>query len=186
MSGIVGSAQGQWRGKARVRNLRTGREDILNLDVIAREPSRLRLEVTGAFGVHVASIALNGGEVRYVLTQEKKFVSAPVGSDAFERLVPVRISPSALLEILFDRELDSSQWICSRQSGGQLLSSCKHRQQNVLIKWMERKGRMRRLAITARDAEIELVIDEAKSKVEPNERAFELTAPEGFRTERLG
>lgn len=183
--GEVGSAEGQWQGKARVRHLRTGKENIISLDAIAREPSQLRLEVTGPFSVHLASIVLNGDEVRYILTREKRFVSTSATSAAFVRLIPIRISPTALLAVLFDRELPAAEWKCVRDPATRLLSTCAHLYQDVQLKWLERTGLKRRLAVLAQDAEVEMVLDEAKSKVELNEKTFELMPPRGFKQEKL-
>jgi len=183
--GPAGSAIGQWRGKARVRDLRTGKEDIINLDIIAREPSQLRLEVTGAFGVHLASIALNENTVSYILTREKRFISAPADSNAFARLVPVRISPSALLALLFERDLTRMNWTCSVDPSTGHFKKCENPQQDVTVTWIAREGRKRRFAISARDTEIDMILDEAKSKVEVGPAAFELTPPKGFKQEKL-
>lgn len=183
--GDVGSAEGQWRGKAMVRDLRKGKNTLLNLDILAREPSQLRMEITGSFGVHVASIALNGKEVRFILTQEKRFVAAPAGTDSFSRLVPVRIPPAALLAILFERQLPPADWKCERDRATQLARACEHRGEGVTVTWMERNGRNRRLKIAATEAEIEMVLDEARSKVELTDSAFVLTPPSGYRQERM-
>jgi hypothetical protein len=183
--GTVGSAEGQWRGKAMVRDLRKGKSALLTLDILAREPSQLRMEVSGSFGVHVASIALNGSEVRYILTQEKRFVTAPAGADSFARLVPVHLPPGALLAILFERSLPMAEWKCERDPVSKLPIQCTHRGEGVTVSWVERNGRNRRLKVSAHDAEIEMVLDEAKSKVELNDNAFTLTAPNGYRSEKL-
>jgi hypothetical protein len=168
-----------------VRDLRKGKSALLTLDILAREPSQLRMEIAGSFGVHVASIALNGNEVRYILTQEKRFVTASAAADSFAKLVPVHLPPAALLAILFERPLPMSDWKCEKDPVTKLPFQCTHRGEGVSVTWVERNGRNRRLKIGAQDAEIEMVLDEAKSKVELNDGAFILTAPNGYRTERL-
>jgi len=183
--GPEGSAVGQWRGKARVRDLRSAREDIINLDIIAREPSYLRMEITGAFGVHVASIALNENSVSYILTREKKFITAPADSRAIARLVPVRISPSELLALLFDRDLSRMNWTCAADPATGRFTKCEETQQKVIVSWLAREGRKRRFAISAPGVEIDMILDEAKSKVEAGPGAFELSPPEGFSHEKL-
>ncbi len=185
VTGAAGSAQGQWQGKALVRNWKTGKNAVLMVDILAREPAQLRMEITGSFGVHIASVALNGGEVNTVLTQEKRFVSAPSGESALVRLVPVRIPPNALLAVLFERELSEADWKCDRIPDSKLPAFCAHRSGDVAVKWLERNGRNRRLKISAKEADIEMVIDEAKSKVEFNDDAFRLTAPNGYKQERV-
>jgi len=185
VSGEAGSAQGQWQGKALVRNWKTGKNGVLTVDILAREPGQLRMEITGSFGVHIASVALNGSEVSTILTQEKRFVSASSGEDALVRLVPVRIPPNALLAILFERELPENDWKCDRISESKLSAFCAHRSGDVAVKWLERNGLSRRLKISAKEADIEMVIDEAKSKVELNDEAFRLSAPNGYKQERV-
>lgn len=143
------------------------------------------MEITGSFGVHVASVALNGAEVNTVLSQEKRFVTSPAGEAALVRLVPVRIPPSALLAVLFERELPASEWKCDRIPDSKLPVFCAHQSGDVSVKWLERNGRNRRLKISAKEADIEMVIDEAKSKVELNDDAFRLTAPNGYKEERV-
>jgi len=182
--GEIGSAEGQWHGKAMVRNIKNGKNGTLELDIIAREPAQLRMEATGSFGVHLASIALNGGEVRYLLPQDKRFVIAPAGADSFSQLVPVHIPPAALLAILFERQLPKEDWLCDFDAAG-LAKFCSLRKEDVGVRWLERNGRNRRLKIISRDAEIEMVLDEAKSKVGSSQSIFVLTSPEGYKQERL-
>jgi hypothetical protein len=182
--GSEGRAEGQWRGKALVRNLVSGQSATLSLDVIAREPNRLRMEIIGAFGVHVASVALNDGQVRYSLSQEKRFIVAPANSEALTGLVPVRLSPVTLLAILFDRNLPSSEWSCRMDRETGLAKSCEHRREAVSVNWIQREGLSRRLKIGAAEATIEMVLDEARSKVESGDAAFVLSPPSGYRVER--
>lgn len=183
--GEVGSAEGQWRGKALVNNWRTKQKAYLDLDVLAREPSWLRMEITGSFGVHVASIALNGNRVSSILTQEKRFIDGPASADTLVRVVPIRIPPDALLALLFERELPKDEWTCDYDRVTKLAVFCTHRGGDVAIKWLEREGRNRRLKITAKEADIEMTLDQAKSKVEFNDSAFQLVSPAGYKQEHL-
>lgn len=183
--GPVGLAEGQWRGKALVNNWKTKQKAYLDVDILAREPSQLRMEITGSFGVHVASIALSGQEVTYILSQEKRFIEVPASADALVRIVPIRVPPDVLLAILFERELPRGEWKCDIDRKNQLPMFCVHKGDDVAVKWIERNGRNRRLKITAKEAEVELVLDEAKSKVELKNDAFKLSPPSGFKQERL-
>lgn len=183
--GKPGNAEGQWRGKALVKNWRSGKNAVLDLDILAREPKQLRMEILGSFGVHVASIAMSGPDATYILTQEKRFVAAPADAESLTRLIPVRIPPDALLAVLFDRDLAPADWKCDSDKTTGLVSFCAHRNGEVAVKWLERTGRNRRMKISAKDADIEMVLDEAKSKVELNDAAFTLSAPSGYKQERL-
>lgn len=183
--GPAGHAEGQWRGKALVRQPKTSQTGLLDLEIIAREPAEMRLEITGSFSVHVASVAMSGGGATYILTREKKFISAPANAESMGRVIPLRIPPAALMSILFDRELPSADWQCENDRATRLPLRCKHRTSALGVEWLERSGRSRRLKVTSRDAQVELVLDEAKSKVEFSSDSFKLAPPEGYKQERI-
>jgi hypothetical protein len=182
--GAEGSAQGQWRGKALVRNKVTGQSATLSVDVLAQEPSRLRMELMGSFGVHVASIAMRGRQVSYSLTQQKRFIVASADESSVSQVVPVKISPKVLLSVLFERELPKPDWKCEIDPSSGLRKSCVHEGEKIFIQWVGREGRSRKLNIDAADARIDLVLEEARSKVEASDGAFVLAPPEGYRVER--
>jgi hypothetical protein len=182
VTGELGSAKGQWRGKALMRNLQNGKTGTLNIDVVAEEPSHLRLEITGPMSVYVASFALSGNEVRYILAQQKKFVVAPADSDALRELVPIRIAPTELLKVLFDRPLPSATWKCETDPAG-VLSMCLHKGGTVKLTWLERKGGYRKFKMESPTGEATLALEESKSKVEQKADVFDLQPPRSFKQE---
>lgn len=179
--GNAGSAQGQWRAKALVKNLKTEKSVTLDLDMVAQEPDRLRVEASGPFGVHVASIAAKADEVRIALTREKKFLISPADRYALARIVPVRVAPSDLLAILFDRPLEAnnSGWKCAPANAPEW--SCQSGTATVR-RQSDDEGR-RRFVFGAPDAQMDLVITEARAETPPGEAAYELKAPTGFKIE---
>jgi len=113
--GATGNAEGQWRGKALVKDGRNGKSGTLDLDLIAKEPQALRIEAASSFGIPVASVAMSGGRIEVLLPQEKRFITSPADRGSLSRLIPVHISPDALLALLFERPLDrSNEWKCTR------------------------------------------------------------------------
>jgi hypothetical protein len=186
VSGPEGAAEGQWHGKALVKNLKTAKSATLTLEILAKEPSQMRMDITGSFGVAVATIVLDGHEVRYLLPREKRFVIAPAASDALGHLIPLKISPQVLLALLFDRRFPAADWKCIEvvsQPG--VYDECKHLRESLFVKWIDRNGRSRRLKVGTSDAEAEMVLDEVKSKVEVGPDTFKLNAPSGYKQEKL-
>ncbi len=179
--GNAGTAQGQWRAKALVTNLKTEKSATLDLDIAAQEPDRLRIEALGSFGVHVASIASRGNEVLISLTREKRFLKSPADRHALAHIVPVRVAPSDLLAILFDRPLEAnnSGWQCSAAVAPQW--TCQSGTATV-ARQSDEDGR-RRFQFSAPDARMDLVVTEAKSDTPPGESAYKLKAPTGFKIE---
>lgn len=182
--GNAGSASGQWRAKALVRNLKTSKSVTLDLDIAAVEPDRLRIEALGPFDTHVASIASRGDTVSIALTRDKKFLRAPADRYALARIVPVRVAPSDLLAVLFDRPLEAnnSGWVCDRSHAPQW--TCQSGTATV-ARTPDADGR-RNFVFTAPDSEMDLVITEAHSAVAPADSSFDLQPPPGFKVETRG
>lgn len=180
--GEQGSAEGQWRAKALVKNKQTGKSNTLNMEIVAKEPSKLRIELTGTLGVYLASIAVNDERLSYILPREKKFVTAPADSSAFRDLTPAKISSRDLIRILFDRQLPERDWNCEHSATNQP-SSCRNRDGSLIVRWEDRKEGVRRLKIDSTSSELSMVIEEAKSNVEIGPDIFELKPPEGYKRE---
>jgi outer membrane lipoprotein-sorting protein len=181
VSGSAGNSRGEWRGQAYIQNLRDGKSGTLDLEILAQEPSKLRVEAVGSFDVPVASLVLNGGEVRFLLPREKKFITAPAASDTLSRLISVSISADDLMSLLFDRGLDSKNWKCvanGPQSGS--ISDCKKNDGTVSIHWDRTDPVERKLKFTSNVAVMDLHLTEAKAKVEYDDSAFTLKAPNGY------
>lgn len=178
--GERGRAEGQWRGKAMVRDLRKGKSGTLDLDLIAKEPAALRIEAASSFGVPVASVAMSGGELEILLPQEKKFITSPADRGSLSRLIPVRISPESLLAVLFDRPLDrDSEWTCERNEARW---TCKTTDGTVVTREGD-EGGARKFHMTSPQAEMRLSITEAKAKVQATSGFFDLEAPAGYEVE---
>lgn len=177
----MGSASGQWRGKALVRDLKKMKSGTLELEILAQEPSKLRMEAVGSFGVHVASIAMSDDTVQVLLTREKKFVVSNANANSLARLVPIRISPPDLLKVLFDRDLPAKSWKCTDDR-----ATAKRCTDGVVtIRWEKKEEGRRHIQIGSAEASADLVLQEARSKVEFKDDSFVLRAPEGVAVEDL-
>ena len=180
--GEVGSAHGQWTGKALIRNRQTQESGRLQLDIVAIEPGQMRIEALGAFGVHVASVALNGGQIQYALTREKKFVSAPAAQLSFARLIRVDLSVADFMKLLFDRRFDRSNWNCRRGTKGEpMVEECVTQSGNLSLIWTEKEGPRRRLELRSQQMEVQLILEDVPTKVEVHPEMFKLVPPPGYR-----
>ncbi len=180
--GNAGSAEGQWRGKALIKNLSSGKTGALDLEIVAQEPDRLRIEALGPFSLHVASVAVRGDEVRISMTREKKFLIVPSDRHALSRLVPVRAAPSDLMAILFDRPLEAgnSGWKCDHSSAATW--TCQSGTSTVTRKPNEDGRRLFQFA--SPEAQMDLIVTEAHAATPPGESAYQLNPPDGFKVEQ--
>jgi len=180
--GNAGSAQGQWRGKALIKNLKTEKSATLDLEMVAQEPDRLRIEALGPFSIHIASVAARGDQVRISLTRDKKFLIVPADRHALSQLVPVRVAPSDLMAILFDRPLEAnnSGWKCDHSASATWL--CQSGTASV-SRQPDEEGR-RHFQFFAPDAQMDLVITEAHAETPAGDVAYDLNPPAGFKVEQ--
>lgn len=179
--GEMGNAQGQWRGKALVKDPR--KNGTLDLDLIAKEPSALRIEAASSFGIPVASVAMSGGRIEILLPQEKRFITSPADRGSLSRLIPVHISPESLIALLFDRPLDrDKEWKCDR-AGAQF--TCKT-SEGVYAQRELDEGSARKFHLWSQSADVKLSITEAKAKVQATSGLFQLEPPTGYKTEMHG
>lgn len=181
ITGAAGSAEGQWRGKAYLKNTKTKKSGTLDLDLIAHEPDRLRIEAMGPLGVHVASVAYKQSDVRVSLTREKKFVISPADRNALARFLPVRIAPQDLLALLFERPLEAqgSAWSCDRSKAPQWVCEAG----NAKIERLADDEGRRKFKFTAPDAEMDLALTEAPINSALGDKAYSLEAPGGYAVE---
>lgn len=103
--GAAGVAEGQWVGKADIFDLKTKRALAIDFEVVAREPNQFHLEAAGPFGVHVASVVLNGDRLQVLLTREKKYFAGSSNDPRFEKLIPLHITAQQFMAVLFNRAL---------------------------------------------------------------------------------
>ncbi len=184
------SADGSWEAKALVVDRRKNKSNTLSVDFVARQPRQMRMEVTTTIGVHLASFVLNGDRVAYSLSRERRFVTGPAEAAMMRDLIAMAIDPKVILDLLFDRMLNPTEWNC-QVSETRLPQSCVNSNlaaaSNGLIRidWSERSQHKRVVKIQAPSADVTLVLREISSKVEIKDSLFTLQAPVGFRTVKV-
>ncbi len=174
------SREGAWSAKTLIRDKRRGKSHTVEIDVVARRPGQMRMEVTTPLGFHVASLALDGEEVAYAITREKKYFSGPAEPAVMKNLINVSLDPKSIMDLLFDRPLDAKTWEC-RTDVNRLPEDCESRGGGLRIAWSERTSDKRLVRIRAADAEVTMSLVETRSKVRITDGLFSLEQPAGFK-----
>src|SRR4051812_32915196 len=87
---MANQTEGNWRGRALVKDKEHTRTFIVNLDFNAIKQKNLRVDVTSTLGQHAASLTSSPTEVRYFTSDAKKFY---LGSPRPEVLKPILAIP---------------------------------------------------------------------------------------------
>lgn len=178
---------GQWEAKALLKEVKTDKKYYVDLDMIARDHNHIRMEISGPFGISVASIVINEEKLSYLLPQEKKFFTGNMGPQSLKPVFSVAVDPHLFQKILFEKELDS-QWKCEKDQD-QFLKQCMHQSGQLKIIWSERNGHKKRVVISHSQYEMNLYFSTYKnqlpSKVQGEKSLFELVPPSDFKTYKL-
>jgi hypothetical protein len=189
VSGPPGRAQGQWHAKAMVRDLKNHKSSELLLEIVAIEPSRMRMDVTSnGLGIYLASVAMNGDEVRVLLARERRFIISRADRSALAGLIPLRIPPQAILDLLFARPLDKKEWLCEDNAAGGgsgVERGCSLAGEHLTVVWNTSETIKRRFEINSPNGRVIMSVEESWPKVDIKPEMFFLTPPQDFRIETL-
>lgn len=173
-----GKNEGQWEAKAQIRNLEKGGSNTLSLEVMAIRDQALRMEISGAMGVRVASLLLKGTHLSYAVHTQKRFFSGPVSERSLRPLLKAEIDPRWLYGIFFDAPLEG--WDCR----GEPVEKCE-RADGTQVLWTERDGEKKRIVISNPKFQLQILVKDFTTKVQSPDRAFHLEAPENYKRYKL-
>ena len=176
--------EGQWEAKAQIKNLSNGKTNTVSLDVASQKDEALRMEVTGAMGVSVASFLLKGSDVAYEIHTQKRHVSGPASDRALQPLLQVSVDPRWLYSVFFDEPLTAKDWTCEK-GPDQLVASCERAGEPMKIQWLERQGERKRVIISNAKFELQVLVKNFETKVQSPEKAFTLESHPNYKRYKL-
>jgi hypothetical protein len=169
--------QGQWGTKILVHDKIKNKSATLSMDATSVWPDRLRLDVTGTLGVSVMSLALNKGQVTYVLPRQQKYFSGEVSDRVFSHIIhDLPLDPRWIIAILFDKPLRSEGWACSQPQ----LGSCENAASQIKVQVSNRTGERRLITITSPRLELKIQIQDFTGDIHPPDSLFSITRPDDF------
>jgi hypothetical protein len=181
---LAGVKEGQWHGKALIKDKEQSRSYIVNLSFNAVRDERARMDVTSTLGTGVASLVVDNKEVRYVLLDSKRFYFGRPQPDVMRPILAMPFDPRWLHNLLFEEPLPEKTWTCTRDSAGDLLN-CRDEATQTEVTWSDRRGDHKTVLIEHPKASVQIKITSFKPKVEDRKNLFVLEAPEGFQKLRV-
>jgi hypothetical protein len=172
--------KGKWKSKLLVRDIRAGRSQIVNVDIIAVRPSKLRMEAVTSLGIHVASFVINGDQMKYILPREKKFYSGTATKQSMKSVIGVELDPKLLMNLIFEDAPPEKAWNCIRDEKG-YLEDCINKKEQVKISWSDRDQARKRIALDSPQYQIQLSMADFSTKVEDKPELFDIVPPDDFK-----
>ena len=176
--------EGTWEAKAQIRDQTSGKTNSVSMEVFAIREKALRLEITGTFGVSVASVLLQGEQISYLLPQQKKFVSGNASPRSLAQLLHSEVNPKWFYAVFFDQPIKDSGWSC-KAAEDHLVQSCENTGLGTKVVWSERQGERKRITISQNSREIQILVKTFQPKVQEPGTVFQLEAPEGYSRYKL-
>jgi hypothetical protein len=181
---LNGVTEGQWRGKALIKDKEQGRSYIVNMNINAVRDQRARMDVTSTLGTGVASLLVEPREVRYVLFDSKRFYFGQPQPDVMRPILAIPLDPRWIHNIVFEEPIQDKGWACTNNSAGEL-EECKDANSGTKITWSGRQGEKKTVLIEHAKASVQINVNTFKPKVEDRKNLFVLEAPEGYQKLRV-
>jgi hypothetical protein len=176
--------EGQWEGKALIRDRQSAKSGIVNLKIKAVTDEKLRMDFTSPVGTHIASVLMLGEEVQYLNVADKALYKSKASVESFKNILLVPIDPKAFYGLLFDRPIENKNWTCTKDDNG-MVASCADNKSGLAIEWKSREGDKRTIGIQHKLATVQINLYNFEDTVENPEKAFNLTAPATFKIKKM-
>ena len=174
----------KWSAKLLIRDMKDVRSQIVNADIVAFRPDRLRMELSTPIGIYVASFVMNHETVKYALPKDKRFVEGPATAQSMKSAVGVGLDPHLFIDILFDAEPTEKTWVCKRDKKG-FLESCENKSEGVSVSWADREMAKKRIEVKTAEFILQVALKGFSTKVEESPSLFELAQPEGYKYQKI-
>jgi len=171
---------GQWEAKAMIKSFDSGEASVVTLDVVARKPQHMRLEVTTSLGIALASIAMKENDIEYILPKQKKYFHGAVTEKSMYSALKVKVDPRILSAAFF--ETSYPKWECQADNG--LIRSCKT-PEGIELTWQREEGQSKRVSIVGQSFEVQVQIKKFAEKSEFSDDLWNIKVPSDFKKYKL-
>ena len=159
--------EGTFSSKMRLMNIKEEKSFIFNLDIFAKKPSLLRLEITTPTGFHIASLTLQENQATLLVPSKKIYRQSAPHTQIFENVIPLIIDPLWIIPILFEQP--QSNWLCDFDQKG-YINECKI--DSFTVTWTKRMGHKKTLKISSEMFEVTIYIQGFKPYLPSDPQLF--------------
>lgn len=166
--------------QALVKDLKNNKSHRLNIDLLAIDRQRLRIEVSGTLGYNVASILFDDNGTKYVSYPEKKFYQIKNSEKSLNKLIKVPLSTSQFYDVVYGSTIKSPNWRCSKDSMGRVVT-CVESKEQINISWQYFETGEKTIQIASPLVEVNWKFKKLNSEATYNPAAFVLDPPSGYK-----
>lgn len=167
------------KAKIQIKDLRKGDVHYIDVDILAQRDQRLRMDLRATLGILVASIAIQGNEIEYVVPQKKTMYSGAVSERSFKPLGSMQIHPKVFYSLIFDEPLHGGDWLCQKDPQGKP-AICESQSLNSKVEWNDRNNGQLKVFVSSLTFEMTWILKSAEEDRSLTASDFNLKKPEGF------
>lgn len=172
--------QGTMQIKALIKDKVKNKSYVVNLKLSAILGEKMRLDVTTPIGIHLASMTLNGDNLKYILPKQSRFYDGEAKERAMIPLLSVPIDPHLIYNLAFDRPVTKKSWSCINDKLGHI-ESCSRLRDPLNFNWSDRNGAKKTIKIEHAKAFIQMNFNSFEKEIPNKSEIFEIKTPSGFK-----
>jgi hypothetical protein len=171
--------QGQWEGKLKIEDLKTGKSDKLDFDLASEDDKATRIEISGLLNVSVASVYWNKEKFQLLSHREKKAYVGTSGTKTLESLIQFPLDPVWVSDVLFDKPLNLD-WKCEKKSENSA-NNCKNEKLNLNLSWIEKTETKTYFTFTNETKKVLVLANKIATKVQSQEVLNPINIPSSYK-----
>ncbi len=163
-----------------MRDKKEAKSGIVNIQVKAIFDQKLRMDILSPIQTHIASVALKGDELSYLIVAEKRGYRGMSSPAAMMPVLRIPLDPKLLYNVFFDKPIADKNWSCTEDEKG-MPKECKQLRGGMKITWTSREGVKRILEIDHPKAFLQINIHSFDGSVKADDPKFDLKIPDSFK-----
>ena len=123
--------------QAYFQDKKTGKNQQVTLEVVAKKNQKLRFDVKVILGLHIATAVMTNDHVQVAVHPEKKYFDGPANPRSLQRTLGIPFYPLIFHAMLYRQAFKGSGWSCE-QKGGKV-QSCIQKPSGMTILWEDQE-----------------------------------------------
>ena len=154
-------------------------KNTVKIQIALKPQQAIRMEVTGALGVSIASVLVLPGQIKVALHSQNTFISGPFHERTLYPLFNQNISPRLIWKIIHDQNPETKLLACQLNDQARPIS-CIHRD-GTSVAWTYETEFRKRIDIKNNNFEMNWVFQDILQLPESQNETFVLTKPENYK-----
>ena len=162
--------------QAYYQDKKTGKNQQVTLEVIAKKNQKMRIDVKVILGLHIATAVMTNDKIQVAVHAEKKYFEGPANPRTLQRTLGIPLYPLIFHAMLYRQAFKGSGWSCE-QKGGKV-QSCIQKPSGMTIIWEDIEDAMM-VTANSKTFNLQWKIPPAEN-IEEKSSFFEIKVPDSY------